>query len=219
MRLLQTMSAVSMVLLAGLSHAQGWAQYTSADDYFRIHAPGEFDVEEIAYPSEYGAIVPARVYSYEDGANRYSVTVVDYTDAKGIHAARPDRAEADYELYWEVDVRASIAYAAANLRKRGGDVTYDAYHYIDRVEGHQLQITNDDGSRTYAAIYLHDSRLYISEATVGPGSPPPGMFQQSLEFIDGAGNRIRYRNYADAIKVRDPDTSPDANPAISSDVR
>ena len=221
MRLQRTVSVAAAIVLAlavATSHAQGWRQYTGTADNFRIHAPGEFEVDEVAYPSEYGADMPARVYSYEDGASRYSVTVVDYTDARAIHAARPDRTEADYELYWEVDVRASVAYAAANLRKRG-DVTYDAYHYIDRVEGHQLQITNGDGARTFAAIYLHDSRLYISEATVAPGSPPPGMFQQSLEFLDDAGNRIRYRNYADAIKVRDPEVSPDANPAIRSDIQ
>ena len=212
-------AAVVLPLAVAISHAQGWRQYTSAADNFRMHAPGEFEVEEIEYPSEYGAVMPARVYSYEDGANRYAMTVVDYTDARAIHAARSDRTEADYELYWEVDVRASVAYVAANLRRRGGEVTYDAYHYIDRVEGHQLQITNDDGSRTFAAIYLHDSRLYISEATVAPGSPPPGMFQQSLEFLDDAGSRIRYRNYADAIKVRDPDISPDTNPATRSDLQ
>jgi hypothetical protein len=129
--------------------------------------------------------------------------VVDYTDAQRIHAERENRSEADYELYWEVDVRASIAYAAWNLRQRGGEITYDAYHYIDRVEGHQLQITNDDLSRTYAAIYLHDSRLYIVEATVPPNSIPPGFFQQSLQWIDEDGSRVRYRNYSDAIKVRD----------------
>ncbi len=221
MRLQQTIlvtAAIVLPLAVATAHAQGWRQYTCTDDNFRIHAPGEFAVDDIEYPSEYGAVMPARVYSYEDGANRYALTVVDYTNARAIHAARPDRSEADYELYWEVDVRASVAYAAANLRRRGGDVTYDAYHYIDRVEGHQLQITNDDGSRTFAAIYLHDSRLYISEATVAPGSPPPGMFQQSLEFLDDAGNRIRYRNYADAIKVRDPDISPDTNPATRSDL-
>jgi len=203
MRLLWLISVVSILLFFQPSFAQGWSQYTSATDRFRIHAPGEFDVRDISYDSEYGAVFPARVYSYEDGANRYSVTVVDYTDSRRIHAARPDRTEADLDLYWEVDVRASIAYAAWNLRNRGGELTYDAYHYIDRVEGHQLQITNDDQSRTYAAIYLHDSRLYISEATVAPGSPPPGMFQQSLEFLDEDGNKIRYRIYSDAVKVRD----------------
>jgi hypothetical protein len=203
MRYLQSISSFCTLLLLSPSFAQGWQPYTSQEDGFRILAPAEFEVREISYPSEYGAVFPARVYSYSDGANRYSVTVVDYTDAKAVHAARPDKTQAEYELYWEIDVRASVAYAAWNLRKRGGEVTYDAYHYIDRVEGHQLQITNDDESRTFAGIYLHDSRLYIVEATVARGSPPPVMFQQSLEFIDEQGNRIRYRNYSDAVKVRD----------------
>ena len=64
-------------------------------------------------------------------------------------------------MYWEIDIRASVAYAATSFRQRGGEVTYDAYHYIDRIEGHQLQITNEDNSRTYAAMYLHARRLYI----------------------------------------------------------
>ena len=147
--------------------------------------------------------MPSRVYTYEDGPNHYSVTVVDYTDAERIHAERLNRSEADYELYWEIDVRASVAYAATNLRNRGGEVTYDAYHYIDRIEGQQLQITNNDLSRTYAAIYLHDSKLYIVEATVARGSIPPGFFQQSMQWIDENGDRIRYQNYSDAVKVRD----------------
>jgi len=181
---------------------QGWFQYASSVDSFRIHTPGDFKIEEVEYFSEYGAVFPARVYSFESGRNHYSVTVVDYTDSKAIHAARTNRTEADYlSLYWEIDIRASVAYAAANLRSRGGQVTYDAYHYIDRVEGHQLQITNTDQSRSYAAIYLHESRLYIVEATVAPGLPPPGMFQQSLEFIDEMGQRIRYRDFSDVAKV------------------
>lgn len=194
--------ALLMALAAGAAGAQNWHQYTSQQDRFRIHTPGEFQVEEISYASEYRATFPARVYSYEDGAgNRFSVTVVDYTDSLRIHTERA-RTEADYLLYWEVDIRASVAYAAANLRSRGGEIVYDAYHYIDRVEGHQLHMVNLDDTRTYAAIYLHDSHLYIVEATIMPGTPPAGQFQQSLEFIDQNGDRIRYQNFAEAIKVR-----------------
>ena len=190
------------ILFPVVAFGQGWFQYASSVDHFRIHTPGDFEIEEIEYSSEYGAVLPARVYSFRSGENHYSVTVVDYTNSKAIHAARANRTEADYlSLYWEIDIRASVAYAAANLRNRGGRVTYDAYHYIDRVEGHQLQITNTDQSRSYAAIYLHESRLYIVDATVAPGLPPPGMFQQSLEFIDEAGQRIRYRNFSDVDKV------------------
>ena len=196
------LALAAAVFLPVVAFAQAWFQYSSSLDSFRIHTPGDFEIEEIEYSSEYGAVLPARVYSFRSGENHYSVTVVDYTNSKAIHAARTNRTEADYlSLYWEIDIRASVAYAAANLRSRGGRVTYDAYHYIDRVEGHQLQITNTDQSRSYAAIYLHESRLYIVEATVAPGLPPPGMFQQSLEFIDEAGQRIRYQNFSDVVKV------------------
>ena len=204
MRFLRLLTVLSTLAFAGTAFPQGWASYSSMVDHFRIHTPGEFEVSDIMYPSEYGAEFPARLYSYEDGANLFSVTVVDYTESERIHSERPDRTEADYLLYWEVDVRASIAYAAWNLRQRGGEVTYDAYHYIDRVEGHQLQITNPDQSRTYAAIYLLDSRLYIIDATVAPRRPPPGMFQQSFEFLDADGEKIRYQNFSEVPKVRNP---------------
>ena len=89
---------------------------------------------------------------------------------------------------------ASIAYAATKFRQRHGvKVTYDAYHYIDLVSGHQLQLTNADQSRTFVGIYLHESRLYILEATVPARAPTPGFFQQSLGFLDEAGNHVRYR--------------------------
>lgn len=87
---------------------------------------------------------------------------------------------------------ASIDYVAWQFRQRDAEVTYDAWHYIDLVSGHQLQLTNRDGSRTFAGIYLHESRLYILEATVPAGAPPPGLFQQSLVFLDEAGNPVRY---------------------------
>jgi hypothetical protein len=202
MRFLKIFVATAFVLGAGPALAQNWAKFSSELDSFEIFVPGgEFEIEDTNFDSEYGAVMPARTYTHREDGSSYTVTVVDYTDAREIHASR-DRTEADYELYWEVDVRASIAYAAWKIRERGGDVTFDAYHYIDRVEGHQLQITNDDSSRTYAAIYLHDSRLYIAEASVPTNSITRGFFQQSMQWIDADGGRIRYQNYSDAIKVR-----------------
>jgi cyclophilin family peptidyl-prolyl cis-trans isomerase len=71
-------------------------------------------------------------------------------------------------------------------------------NFIDLIEGHQLQLTNNaDKSRTFAAIYMHDNRLYISEGTVPDGDPPPGLFQQSLGFVDRDGNTVRYADYYD----------------------
>lgn len=167
-----------------------------------MHVPCNFAVSESTWDSEYGGVMPSRIYDCKDGAAEYKVTVVDYTDAQRIHAEREGRTEADYvDIYWEVDIRASVTYAASLMRQREGKVTFDAYHYIDRVEGEQLQMTYPDNNRLYASIYLHDSKLYIFEATVPPRTPPPGMFQQSLEFVNAEGGRIRYQNFADAPKV------------------
>jgi len=44
---------------------------------------------------------------------------------------------------------------------------------------------------------MHDNRLYISEGTVPEGDPPPGLFQQSLGFVDKDGNTVRYADYYD----------------------
>ena len=193
MHLAKLILAASALLLSSPSVGQGWIEYVSIADRFTMYVPGEPDVRDISYASEYGVVFPARMYSYEDGPSRYSVTVVDYTDSEGIHSERSNKTSADDgSLYWAVDVLGSIAYAAWNIRKRGGEVTHDAWHYIQRVEGHQLQVTNADRSRTYAGIYLHETRLYILEATVSPESPPPIIFQQSLSLLDDEGNTFNY---------------------------
>jgi len=82
--------------------------------------------------------------------------------------------------------------------QRDARVTHYMWNFIDLVEGHQLQLTNNaNKSRTFVAIYMHENRLYILEGTVPEGDPEPGLFQQSLGFVDKDGNGIRYRDYYD----------------------
>jgi hypothetical protein len=181
--------------VAGGVSAQGWFGYSSDLDQFTVNFPAEPVIEEISYPSEYGAVFPGRVYTARNGENTYTVTVIDYRDSEAVHLARTNSTEADSPVnynYWILDVLASVSYAATNYRRRGGEVTYDAWAHIDRVPGTQLQITNPDDSRTYAGIYLHERRLFIVDATVPANAPPQGHFQQSLGFTDENGNRIRY---------------------------
>lgn len=195
MRLICAAAALCLVVFAGPVIAQDWITYVSRESRFSVNFPGEPQMREIMYPSEYGAVFPGRVYTSNDGPNRYSVTVIDYTNAEKIHAERKNKTQADsLPNYWQIDVQASIAYAATQLRQRSAKVTYDAWHYIDLISGHQLQMTNPDGTRTFAGIYLHESRLYILDATVPADAPPPGLFQQSLTLLDEKGNRVRY-NY------------------------
>ena len=202
------MTFLRLIMLASIlwfcesAVAQRWIQYASATDGFRIMAPGEFAIEEIDFETEYGIVVPARIFSHENDTGRYSVTVVDYRESQRLHDERLREIGAIYQpIYGQVDVRGSVAYAANKIRDRASTIEYDAYHYISRIDGHQLQTTNPDQTRTFAAIYLYESRLYVIDATASPDIAPPGMFQQSLEFIDEDGEVITFRNFPDDRKV------------------
>ena len=61
--------------------------------------------------------------------------------------------------------------------------------------GRQLQLTNSDKSRTFVSIYMHYNKLYVMEATVPAGYPEPGLFQQSLGWLNEQGNGIRYQQF------------------------
>ena len=187
---------LAALLACGPLHAQTWIEYVDRTDRFIVNFPGEPEVTERSYTSELNAQIPARVYSIDNEAGRYSMTVVDYTQAPRVYAELC-KTLTDYvcdgnEVMSEV--RGAIAFAAWNYRKSTeGEITHDGYAQVDGVPGHQLQITNPDGSRTFVAIHREARRLYVLEGTVPAAAPPPGLFQQSLGILDENGRRIRYR--------------------------
>ena len=189
-----TCALIVLVLWSPAAVAQDWGEYMNRDDRFSVNVAGEPKVQAITWPTEYGMVMPGRVYAFQRGTERYSITVIDYTDAERKYAERAHPPSFRQARYWQIDIMASIQYAATKLfrTRPGANVTYDAWHYIDLVSGHQLHLTNADGTRTIAGIYLHENRLYILEATVPAGAPEPALFVQSLGFLDAAGNRVRY---------------------------
>jgi hypothetical protein len=206
MKTIKSISFLAIFLstfFSGISHAQGWLEYINREDLFIVNFPGQPEVRETTHHSAFEAVFPARVYTVERDSGIYSLTVVDYRESRRIHSERTDRTEANSsDSVWVTDIRASVAHAAQGFRSMGGEVTYDAWSDIEKIEGHQLQITNLDQSRSFVGIYLHAGRLYILEATVPPGVPPPGLFQQSLGILDEEGRRIRYLIDADGNKTR-----------------
>ena len=148
-------------------------------------------------------MLPARIYTANRGKERYTVTVVNYAPIQAMGEAKiktcPPGAEPcsgsalSGPSYWKHDVRGAIIYATSKFLERNAKVTRFHWSHMDLVEGHQLQLTNADGSRTFAFVGMHDMRLYIIEGTVPPGSPEPGLFQQSLGWVDAQGNGIRYQ--------------------------
>jgi hypothetical protein len=193
-------------------------EYVHHSDRFAITFPVTPEIVEATRQSAHGVTFPARIYSAESGATRYSLTLVDYTEAESRHRERPDQTDASSGAnFWVMDVRASVAYAAQNIRERvrdaGGEMTYEGWADIDKIEGHQMQVTNADQSRSYIAIHLNDRRLYILESTAPHGYPPLAWFQQSLQFLNEDGKRIRYTFDPDGqrtnIRIVDLAETPD----------
>ena len=195
MRLMSLVPAAFVLSVSWPSFAQEWVEYASRIDRFTVNFPAEPEVRDIAYRSEYGVTLPGRVYSHVSGPNRYSVTVVDYANIEKRHAERLENCTAYPNLCnnpWIADLRGALDYAAWSFIQRDAKVTHYAYGNMDRVEGRHIQLTNADRSRTFAAVHMHENHLYVLEGTVPAGSPPPGLFQQSLGFLDKDGIRVRY---------------------------
>ena len=215
MRLIPFLVTTLILFISAPSFAQQWyelewREYDIRIDSFGVTFPGEPTVEDITFITSYQDTLPGRVYSYEVGPNRYAVTVVDYTGLEELEAARVAgclEAGLDGDScqnHYMHAMRGAVIYAIWNVMQRGGEVTYLSFSRTDLVEGQEMYVSNDDGSRTIAASYMHKDRLFILEATVPGDAPPPILFYKSMEFLDENGQRIRYRtNYANGL------TSPD----------
>ena len=205
MRLSPLASAAVVLLISGSSFGQEWIEFANREDRFTCNFPNPPKIAQITYQSEHGADLPARVYSAAQSKSRYSVTVVDYNQAQRIltekakscpAGAEPCLGAPGDEGHWRADVRGAIVYATWQFMQRDAKLTSLVWNTVDRVEGHQLQLTNNaDKSRTFAGIYMHENKLYIIEGTVPAGYPEPGLFQQSLGWLDENGRGVRYESY------------------------
>ena len=201
MRTISMMLPVTIFLLSTGTFAQGftWMEYVSQQDFFSVSFPDEPNVMEITYPTEYRITLPGRVHFYESDSHRYSVTVINYTDAVDIHQTRVDNCQAtgsDGDICQNdghEEMRGAIVFASWNIMNRDRvKVNHYAHYNSDRVEGHAIRLTNPDRSRTSAVVHMHEDRLYILEATVPRGAPAPGLFQISLRFLDDEFKPVRY---------------------------
>ena len=200
-RVILTVIAAVLFISAPAS-AQDWTEYQNIPDGFKINFPGQPTISESKWTSEFGYVLPARIYTANRGKERYTVTVVNYAPIQAMGEAKiktcPPGAEpcSGSELsgpsYWKHDVRGAIIYATSKFLERNAKVTRFHWSHMDLVEGHQLQLTNADGSRTFAFVAMHDMKLYILEGTVPEGYPEPGIFQQSMGWIDENGKPFRY---------------------------
>src|SRR5215467_8136549 len=204
---------VSVMLAASRpAFTQECVEFSSQEERITCVFPTQPKVTETTWLSEYGAILPARVYSAAQGQSRYSLTAVDYNPVEQLlvekSKACPPGTEtcqgvADWGLgYWKNDVRGAIVYAVSKFLERDAKVTHLMWNSQQVVQGQELQLTNNtDQSRTYASVYMHENRLIIMEANVPKNYPPATLFTQSLSWLDETGRVIRYS----AIYINAPD--------------
>ena len=209
---------VSGLILCGsvLAFAQEWIEFANREERLTCLFPAQPKITETAWTSEFGAILPARIYSATQGSSRYSLTVVDYNPIEQLMVEKskscPPGTEtcqgvADWGLgYWKNDMRGAIVYAISKFLERDVKVTHLMWNSQQVVQGQELQFTNNaDQSRTFASVYMHENRLVVLEATVPKNYPPPNLFTQSLSWLDENGKGIRYSTiYINAPDVPKP---------------
>jgi hypothetical protein len=208
MRLSPVVAAALILSLSGTAFAQEYVEYVSRKDNFTITFPMEPKVTETTFKSQFGGVLPARVYSADLGPGRqFSVTVVDYNDIQAIDTAKSKACPAGAETcigglgagsstgagYWKPDIEGAVMYATWLYLQRDAKVTFVSWTNMDLVEGNLVALQNNkDGSRTSAGIYMHQNKLYMIEGTAPKGYPVPDFFQQSVGWIDDNGMPIRY---------------------------
>ena len=213
MRIIAFAFALASLVPAMPASAQEWDEFVALQDGFRMNFPGKPRVTEGTWTSQMHYMLPMRVYSAEKGRERYSVTVVDYSsiEQQGVERGKTCppgnancRANAPPALgpgYSHHDERGAIVYATFKLLQRDATLNNLSWDWQDLVEGHLVQLTNRaDKSRTFAWVGMHQHKLYIVEGTVPEGAPEPGLFQQSMGWVDADGRGIRYQNvYSNSV--------------------
>jgi hypothetical protein len=179
MRFLKFMPAVVALFVAGAAHAQAWDAYVNRDDFFSLNLPTDPEEKDVPYETAKGTKLTAHVYTAEAPADSilagtYSLTVVDYGNAKD-------------------ELKTAMDEATAAMRKKG-KVTYEGVNMLDNHRSWRMSIDTPNQRRILVEILAAmNNRLYISQADTPLTSASPAQFQASLQILDENGVRIRYR--------------------------
>ena len=197
---------IALVLSAAPAFAQEWTEYISKEDGFRVNFPVPPKIETTTFKSEYGIDLPAKVYTVNRGVDRYSILIADYSNvrkladeraAKACPSGKGDERSCGFvnagRGYWKEELGGALLHGLNTFIMRDAKITHMAWAWQDLIEGIEVQLTNNaDKSRTFAYISMHKNRLYISEGTVPGNYPAPGLFQQSMGYVDEMGRGVRY---------------------------
>jgi hypothetical protein len=142
--------------------------YASCQDRFAVIFPAAPSMRDTAFTTQSGASVAARQHYLERGADRFSVIIVTLADGPAL----------DEQI---------INHAADILRKKGETRSDFPVGYIAGVRGRQLLVSEPNGRQLRGSVYMHDHRVYITEASTAVGDIPGLQFDQSITIIDANG--------------------------------
>jgi hypothetical protein len=204
------LSAALLLGAAAHGFAQGWVEFESREDRFTATFPGQPTITETTFKSQFGHMLPARIYSVVLAPNhKFTLTVADYSTIDQLGLAKQKACPAGSETcrggnggpgnstgpgYSKADRQGAMTYATWLVMQKG-TVTDLLWTNIQLVEGHQVHLTHADKSRTAASIFMYADKLYIAEGTVPPGYPEPSFFYQNLGWLDENGAGVRFQSF------------------------
>jgi hypothetical protein len=171
MAMRRLLAAALFLAIPGSAWAE-WIEYKNPAEAFMVNFPSDPRVENITYTTESGITVPARKFSADEGAGRFSVIVVDTTKA-------------------EKDELNAMAHEASRMRPKG-TVKFDYLSELDGIHGHQLSMIMPNGDQYQVQLFMYhqEHKLYIAEGTVPANARPPALFWTSLAMIHADGSVV-----------------------------
>lgn len=163
----------ALFAVAAPASAQSWQEYSYPDYSFNVSFPTAPQIETSTFKVTDDRAVQARVYSVRRDDAEFKVTVADVGEP-----APEEKTVIDHAIKVLAD---------------GGEVKVNIPHRINRVFGRQLSVVQGDGSRTSAALFDYNGRLYQIEGKSLPSGANATAdairFVQSLVFTGGGSNR------------------------------
>ena len=169
------MFAVVAAAIASRAAAQSqWREYVYPDQQFAVSFPAEPAIAAVPSDSADGPRVTEKVYFVQRGTGRFEIAVFDL-------------------LRTHMDEPTVIGRAAGAIRQKG-EVRVDLAAEVQGHWGRYLSLAGRDGSRTIAAVFFRNDRLYEIEATASASefdsiSSDMVRFQQSLRFVGNPRGR------------------------------
>ncbi|HYM17270.1 MAG TPA: hypothetical protein VEU06_01800 [Micropepsaceae bacterium] len=178
MRFVTLIPAVFSLFVSGSAFAQSWDVYTNRENFFSVNLPGDPAQTQAQYKTGRGTSLNARVFTAVAPpgsilSGKYSVTVVDYSNAKD-----------------EIPNALDDARKVVGAR---GKVTYDQLNNLDLHLTRRMTVETPNSRILGEFLMAANNRLYITEAETALNVPPPANFQASLQILDDSGVRIRTR--------------------------